>query len=254
VAAFSIEAHTLALEVTDGAFTVSDTMTLTVSNTPPVAQVAPESQNVEIYVDAIIVTGEVADFDGDALTYEWRRSGEVLDSGTITPPAGGAEAPVFDLAIEAGDPRFSYGENTVELVVSDGINTPVTATATVIVEDTRRPTLCPIPSRIILWPPDGQLKPLTIWANAFDRGGGPTTLGVAIESSRPPAPGETDSYIDSINNSTDVIQLRLRAERRLPGIGRVYKITITATDQGGNASSACLFILAPRSGPWFWCH
>ncbi|MEN6337469.1 MAG: hypothetical protein ABFE01_24715, partial [Phycisphaerales bacterium] len=109
-------------------------------------------------------------------------------------------------------------------------------------------TLCPIPSRIILLPPDGQLKPVTIWANVCDRGGGPTTLSVTVESTRPPAAGQTDYYIDSIDNTCDVIHMRLRAERRLPGVGRIYKITVTATDQGGNQSSAILLILAPRFG------
>jgi len=243
--------HVLTLEVTDSAATASDTMVLTIENTPPEAQPAPSSQAVEVYVDAIIIAAEVADFDGDTVSYEWRKDGAVLDYGTVTPPAGGTEAAIPDLALEARDPRFPVGLNTVELVVDDGVNDPVTATATVDVQDTRSPTLCPIPSRIILWPPDGQLKPVTIWANAFDRGGGPTTLSATVESSRPPQPGQTDYYIDSIDNQTDVIRLRLRAERRLPGLARVYRITVTATDAGGNSSSAHLLILAPRHGPWF---
>lgn len=246
--ALPIGTHTLTLEVTDGAFTVSDTMTLTVSNTPPQTQPAPTTQAVEIYVDAIIIAAEVSDFDGDTLSYEWRLDGMVLDSGTVDTVAGGAEAAIPDLAIAAGDSRFAMGLNEVELVVSDGVTDPVSAIASVDVQDTRVPTLCPIPSRIILLPPDGQLKPVTIWANAFDRGGGPTTLGVTVESTRSPAPGQTDYYIDSIDNTCDIIRLRLRAERRLPGLGRIYKITVTATDQGGNQSSAILLILAPRFG------
>ena len=248
VPAFSIGTHTLTLEVTDGAFTVSDTMTLTVSNTPPQAQPAPTTQAVEFYMDAIIIAAEVSDFDGDTLTYEWVKDGVVLDSGSVDTPAGGAEVAIPDLAIAAGDSRFPLGLNEVTLVVSDGVNEAVSATASVDVQDTRAPTLCPIPSRIILLPPDGQLKPVTIWANACDRGGGPTTLSVTVESTRPPAPGQTDYYIDSINNQCDVIQMRLRAERRIPGLGRIYKVTVTATDQGGNQSSAILLILAPRLG------
>ncbi len=73
-------------------------------------------------------------------------------------------------------------------------------------------------------------------------------LGVTVECSREPAEGQTDYYIDSIDNECDVIKLRRRAERRLPGIGRIYKITVTATDQGGNQTSAILLILAPRFG------
>jgi hypothetical protein len=244
--------HTLTLEVRDAAgLTASDNMTLTVSNTPPSAQPAPSTQAVEIYMDAIIIAAEVADFDGDTLTYEWVKDGVVLDSGTVSTPAGGAEVAIPDLAIAARDSRFPLGLNEVELVVSDGVNEPVSVTASVDVQDTRAPTLCPIPSRIILLPPDGQLKPVTIWANVFDRGGGPTTLSVTVESSRPPASGQTDYVIDSIDNRCDVIHMRLRAERRIPGVGRIYKITVTATDQGGNQSSAILLILAPRFGLCF---
>ena len=44
VPALAIGAHTLTLEVTDGTLTASDTMVLTVENTPPEAQPAPTSQ------------------------------------------------------------------------------------------------------------------------------------------------------------------------------------------------------------------
>ena len=51
----------------------------------------------------------MADFDGDTLSYQWLKGGEVLDSGTITPPAGGDAVSIEDLVIAAGDPRFPLG-------------------------------------------------------------------------------------------------------------------------------------------------
>jgi hypothetical protein len=258
VAALAAGPHTLTLEVGDGTQTVSDTMTLTLSNTPPAAQPGSLSQVVEIGVDPIIITGEVADFDGDALSYQWVKNGQVLASGTITPPAGGEAVSIEDLALDAGDPRFPIGIHTVQLVVNDNVNPPVIVTTTVEVKDMSAPTLTPTASTTMLWPPDGRLRPVTIWANAVDNGGGPITLTVGVQSDEPACTHcgrrcgghcgcrEPDWYIVSVDNNTGVIQLRLRAERLPRGDGRVYTITITAADQGGNQTSASVLVRVPH--------
>jgi hypothetical protein len=119
------------------------------------------------------------------------------------------------------------------------------------VTDTTAPSLGPIPSVTILWPPNHKLVPVTIAANAFDNGGGSITLDVTVESSEPPdadGDGNTipDYYIDSVDNATGIIELRLRSERSGKGDGRVYTITITATDESGNSSTAILEIRVPH--------
>jgi len=73
-----------------------------------------------------------------------------------------------------------------------------------------------------------------------------------VESSQPAEPGETDYYIDSVDDDTGVIELRLRSEREGKGFGRVYKVTVTATDESGNQSSAVVRILCPRRGWRRW--
>jgi hypothetical protein len=259
VPAFSIGVHTLTLEVTDGQSTVSDTMTLTVANSPPEAQVTPTHQVVQVNLDAIIITAEVADFDGDELSYQWLKGGQVLDSGTVTAPANGTAVSVDDLVIAAGDPRFPLGVHEVQFEVSDGVNPAVTVTATVEVKDTTAPTLTPTASTTMLWPPNGMLRPVTIWANAFDNGGGLITLTVNVQSDEPTCGhcgrrcgrhcghwAQADWYIDSIDNETGVIRLRLRAERLGRGDGRVYTITITATDQSSNQTSASVEVRVPH--------
>lgn len=243
VTALSAGPHTLTLEVGDGTLTASDTMTLTLSNTPPAAQPGSLSQVVELGVDAIVIAGEVADFDGDALSYQWIKNGQVLGSGTITPPAGGAAVSIEDLAIDAGDPRFPIGIHTVQLVVNDNVNPPVTVTTTVEVKDMSAPTLTPTASTTLLWPPDGKLRPVTIWSSAVDNGGGPITLTVTVQSNEC---GESDWSIDSVDSATGVIQLRLRAERVAQGDGRAYTITIAAADQGGNQTSASVEVRVPH--------
>jgi hypothetical protein len=241
--------HTLTLEVNDGLFTASDEMILTIENSPPEAQPAPSNQVVEIGLDPIVVVADVADFDGDTLSYEWLKDGEVLASGTVTTIQGGEAVPIPDLNVSVGDPRFPLGVHQIELKVSDGINNPVSAFVSVEVIDTTAPSLSPVPSVTILWPPNHQLQPVTIVANAFDNGGGITNLGVTVQSSEPPdTDGNTipDYYVDSVNNETGIIELRLRAERQGKGDGRTYTITITATDTSGNQSVATVEILAPH--------
>ena len=57
---------------------------------------------------------------------------------------------------------------------------------------------------------------------------------------------DVDYYVDSVNNKTGVIELRLRSERSGKGSGRVYTITITATDANQNQSQAVVKISAPH--------
>lgn len=248
---FSIGNHTLTLEVSDGIFTDSDEMILTVQNSPPEAQPAPAHQVVEIGIDPIVVVADVLDFDGDTLSYQWLKNSEVLASGNVETVQGGEAIHLPDLNIPASDTRFPLGVHTIELKVNDGVNDAVSAYVSVEVSDTTVPSLSPIPSATILWPPNHQLRPVTIYANAFDNGGGTIHLEVTVESSEPPdanGDGSTipDYYIDSVDDETGTIELRLRSERSGNGDGRTYMIMITATDESGNQSVATVDIFAPH--------
>jgi len=248
---FTIGNHTLTLEVTDSQLTASDEMVLTIDNSPPEAQPAPSYQVVEFAIDSIVVVADVADFDGDTLSYEWLKDGVTLDSGTVPTLQGGTAVPIPELMIPPADPLFPVGLHIIELRVSDGINEPVSATVSVEVSDTTSPSLSPIPSTTILWPPNHELVEVTIQANAFDNGGGAITLDISIESSEP-ADGdgdgstEPDWYLDSVDDETGLVELRLRSERSGKGQGRIYTITITATDGSGNQSAAEVEISAPH--------
>ncbi len=248
---FSIGEYLLTLEVKDPRSTVTDEMILTIDNSPPEAQPAPSSQVVEIDVDDIVLNAQVSDFDGDTLSYQWLKGLEVLDSGSIATTQGGDPCALPELLIDAGDPNFPLGTHTIELLVSDGIY-DVSVPVTVTVEDSTAPTIMPIPDTTILWPPNHELHPVTIQANAFDDGCPPVTLDAQVVSSEPDddlGDGSTtlDCQVVSIDNADGgVIQLLLRAERGGKGDGRIYTVTITATDACGNSSEGIVEILAPH--------
>lgn len=241
---FALGAHTLTLEVSDSKATTSASMSLELLNTPPAVSVNPTSQTVEINIDAILITGTVADFDADSLTYEWSKDGTTLESGTVNPTTEGPYD-LLDLVIPAGDSRFPLGIHTVTLQVSDGTNVK-TVTAEVTVQDATLPTLAPTPSVSMLWPPDNTLRPVTIYANAADNSGGTITLGAAVACNEEPATSEPDWYIDTIDNAAGTISLRLRAARLGKGDGRNYTVTVTATDESGNQSSSTVTICVPH--------
>jgi hypothetical protein len=243
--------HTLTLEVTDGTVTVADDMLLTIGNSPPEVQPAPSSQTVEIRVDPITIIADVSDFDGDMVTYDWIMNSEVLDSGSVQTSQGGNTVQITDVVVEAGDPRFTLGTHVIEMKVSDPFNPPVSAFVSVEVIDTTAPSLSPLPSITMLWPPNHTLQPVTVQANAFDNGGGTIYLNVSVASSELPemnGDGSTipDYYIDSVNDETGIIELRLRSERSGTGEGRTYTIYITATDDSDNQSEANIDIRAPH--------
>ncbi len=243
--------HSLTLEVTDGTEMAADDVLLTIDNSPPEVQPAPSSQVVEINIDPITIIADVSDFDGDTVTYECLKGTEVLDSGTVETVQGGTTVQIPDVVVEAGDPRFPLGTHMLEMTVSDSVNPPVSAFVSVNVIDTTAPSLSPLPNITMLWPPNHKLVQVTMLANAFDNGGGTIHLDMTVVSSEPPdmdGDGNTipDYYIDSVNNETGLIELRLRSERSGKGEGRTYTINITATDESGNQSSAHVEVRAPH--------
>jgi len=248
---FSIGNHTLTLEVSDGELTDSDDMILTIQNSPPDVMPAPSSQTVQIGIDPIVVVADAADFDGDTLTYEWRKDGITLEGGVVETVQGGDAVPIPDLYVPAGDPWFPLGVHQIELRVDDGINEAVSVFVSVDVTDTIAPTISPIPNETMLWPADHKMHAITIQANAFDNGGGAITLSVEVISSEPEdgigdGSTEPDSVIVSVDSETGLIELQLRAERAGSGDGRTYTIVITATDESGNQSVAIVEISAPH--------
>lgn len=243
-------AHTLTLEASDGEETATDTVEVTIGNTPPTA--APTGSGTYQLGDTITLGGQVSDYDGDLLDYAWMNGLTTLFSGTIQAPPIGTPVslPVYQIPTLS----LGLGIHTLTLEVSDGVNAPFSNTILVEVIDTNAPTLAPVANPMILWPPNHKMINVIIQANASDSSGETVTLNATVSSNEPQdGTGDGDIAPDwtnpSINQATGVINFQLRAERSGSGSGREYTIIITATDSAGNTSdSAVVIVVAHDKG------
>ncbi len=92
---------------------------------------------------------------------------------------------------------------------------------------------------------------IVIATNATDNSGGSVILNATIDSSEfMNGGGDGNTGVDYtepiIDQETGIIVLQLRAERSGKGAGRMYEITITATDDSGNSSDAVVEVVAPH--------
>lgn len=115
--------------------------------------------------------------------------------------------------------------------------------------DTTPPTIEPVPSQTIPWPPNHKLVDISIIANTSDNSGAPVTLTAVVTSNEyidGPSNISPDWVEPVIDQTNGIIELKLRAERSGSGNGRVYTITITATDCSGNSNTAAVEIAVPH--------
>ncbi|HET8926377.1 MAG TPA: hypothetical protein VFN24_00930, partial [Microbacterium sp.] len=117
---------------------------------------------------------------------------------------------------------------------SDPSNNTATATA---IASNPPPVIKNLRSSVTkLWPPNHKMKDVTLSYTVEDNCGVPTvTLSVSSNESLN-GTGDGDTSPDWVVASNT--QAQLRAERAGNGSGRLYTLTITATDSAGGSSSA----------------
>lgn len=96
-----------------------------------------------------------------------------------------------------------------------------------------------------LWPPDHKLVNAAVSYKVVDNCG-PVTTRLSVTSNEPvngTGDGDTAPDWEVVNNRL----VRLRAERAGNGSGRVYTITITATDSAGGLSTRNVIVKVPKS-------
>jgi len=113
----SLGVHVFTLEVTGGADVVTDSVTVSVENSAPVA--SPFARGTVRIWEPISLAGTVADMDGDVLSWRWHEGTAILAEGNVAATAGGAPVSLPTQEI----PRSRLGTHELTLTVSDGIHT-----------------------------------------------------------------------------------------------------------------------------------
>jgi hypothetical protein len=214
-----------------------------VVNTPPIVD-CPEPTTVECTGHegtSVEVLVGVTDANGDQLTVNWAIDG-VSQTQIIVPSGGATTAAEVQLV-----GVFGMGEHTVTLSVSDGVADPVSCEFTVTVVDTTPPVITSVvPSPSKLWPPNHKMRDVIVNATATDICGQVTTRIVEVTSNEP-VNGKGDGNTGVDWSITGDHKVKLRAERAGPGSGRIYTITVEATDEAGNTSTKTTVVTVPHS-------
>ena len=242
--------HELRLEVSDGLVTASGRVSLTLLNAPP--RPAPTAKGEFVYEMGapVVLEAKVADFDGDTLIYEWIKEDEVLFTGGVQTLQGGypvdlPEHYIYDLGL---------GSHLCSLRVADGINEAVEKDLVMLVHDTTPPSLVPVISTDVLWPPNRAMVAIEIDTHAMDNSGGDVTLYAEVSSNEAvEGPEEEDLSPDwtkpVIEQKSAIIYLELRAERSSTGEGRIYTVLIRAGDESDNQAEVAIDIRVPLEKP-----
>lgn len=187
-----------------------------------------------------ILSGSAIDPDNDLLLACWFEGTTALTPWLAVGTGGTSSLDISTL---------SLGQHTLTLKATDGFFVTADSTVVQIVDD-EPPVLAPTASRTTLWPPNHQMVPVNVMSNIIENGSGPVSLVASVTSNEPAnglGDGDTspDWELQSINQGTGAIALLLRAERAGTGSGRIYTITLTATDAAGNVGQAQVMVLVP---------
>ena len=212
---------------------LAETWLVQVSNRPPVADAGPD-QTVECAGASTSVTLDgsgSSDPDGDALTYSW----------TWTGGSASGVSPTISLP---------HGTHTITLTVDDGKGGTDTDEVVIDIVDTTPPALSFSVSTAQLWPPNHTMHTVASGISASDVCDGSPSLAISVTSNEPEnglGDGDTAPDWAVIDNGGGTYDVQVRAERAGNGTGRVYTITVTATDDSGNSSTATGVVKVPHS-------
>ena len=206
--------------------------------------VCPASTNAQCAGSAgtlVSLTAGVSDADGDALTVVWTANGVSVQTNSI---AAGTSTNVTDVPFNG---LFQFGTNVVSVSVSDGFGAPVTCSTTVAVIDTTPPVITSASvTPNVLWPPNHQMIPVQVSATAMDACGAVSTRIKSIKSNQS-ANAKGSGHTAKDWQITGDLTALLRAERTGKDKGgRIYTITVEATDEAGNTATTNLQVTVPH--------
>ena len=242
----SIGQTTLTLEVTDGKATVTDDMILTIANSAPTVSIRCGYGIFELSAP-VTLSAEVSDYDADLVSYEWIENNSSICVGNIQSNVGGEPVQLPFCVINS----LSLGEHIITLKVWDYANEPIVKNILLTVVDNDAPTLAPVINKAILWPPNHEMIDISIQTNVQDNSNSFTISAIVASNELIEGLGDGDLSPDwtepVIDNSTGNITFQLRAERSGTGNGRIYKVSITATDESANSSVAEVDVIVPHN-------
>jgi hypothetical protein len=213
----------------------------------PLVNVAPEilcpaASTAECSVSTTY-TATVSDADGEPLRVIWTLNGTPVQTNDIA--ASGP--PTF--AVVTFTSSLPLGTNLLGVIATDSSGNTTSCSSTATVVDTVPPVITSASaSPKVLWPPNHKMVAVRVNAPVTDACGPTTWRIVSVSSSEAP------DAIGSGNTSPDWKitgdhTVNLRAERAGGNkAGRVYTLTLQATDAAGNLSTpATVQVTVPHS-------
>lgn len=218
----------------DGEFD-SNVATITIIVTPvndaPVANDGTNTTPEDTPVNGL-VTG--SDIDGDSITF-----------ALVTAPTNG-------LVVVNPDGTYTYtpnanfnGEDSFTFVANDGTVNSNIATVTITVTPVNDAPVCSAPTAAsYIWPPNHKMVSIGATMNTSDVDGDTVTVAISSIFQDEPTNGLGDG---DTSPDANLALGQVRAERSGTGDGRVYVITITASDGEGGSCSGTVQVIVPHS-------
>jgi len=174
----------------------------------------------------------VTDVDGDALTVVWRVNGIAVQTNQV--PANPQPGPIGTNLIFSTD--LPMGSNSFTITVTDSAGNSASCSPSVRMRDSVPPAISfAVADPPRLWPPNHQMIPVTVRAQATDACSVPTWKITYVRSNESPGRGSDHTSPDWVITGDQTVNLRAEGSRQKQG--RTYSIYITAKDEFGNTSS-----------------
>ena len=142
---------------------------------------------------------------------------------------------------------YGLGSTLVTLTVTDDSGKSATCTGTVTVVDTTPPLVRCAFATTSLWTPNHNMVNVGLAIKTIDNCDPDPVVGVAVYSNEGDEEPTGDGNFSPDAKDIAAGTLRLRAERKGDGDGRVYLVLATSTDSSGNVGCSCCTVVVPHS-------
>lgn len=157
----------------------------------------------------------------------------------------GGKRPVAVTYTPASPGFFPTGAHTITVTATDSDGTIKTCSFTITVVDTTAPVITSVTTTpSVIYPPNHKMQEVQVNYNLSDNCSDVSTI-LSVSSNEP-------AFVNSSGDKgrdwqmVDEHHVRLKADRFGNGTGRIYTITITATDAAGNRANASTTVTVPH--------